>query len=73
VYKAEKMAPPLQLGSWFSAYGSIVSNAANAGWWRKTVSSGAWVGVSVAVSLFLVKGNDGNWLGWTCHAAMVPE
>ncbi|KAK4683774.1 F-type H+-transporting ATPase subunit g, partial [Tremellales sp. Uapishka_1] len=47
VYKTEKLAPPVHLSQWTSAYSSIYSRAVNINWWRETVRSGAWVGVAV--------------------------
>ncbi|KAK8865683.1 hypothetical protein IAR55_000828 [Kwoniella newhampshirensis] len=48
VYKAEKLAPPLELSTWARAYSQIYSRAANVGFWKETLRTGAWAGLGVA-------------------------
>lgn len=50
VYQAERLAPPLQLSQWASAYANIWSAASSPAWWRQAAASGQWAKVAVAVS-----------------------
>ncbi|ORY24669.1 mitochondrial ATP synthase g subunit-domain-containing protein [Naematelia encephala] len=48
VYKAEGLAPPLDISTWANAYSHIFARATKPSFYREALQTGAWAGLGVA-------------------------
>lgn len=49
VYQTERLAPPLNIGTWASAYGQLLARGTNINFWREAVTNGQWAVVAIGV------------------------